>query len=100
MAAKHARVEVYKSPATVGKRTTCGPFTVEYVPGAEWRWRFVATNGKIVADSAEGYRDRGDAIHGVELALGLATLGTGEKPHDGDVVFRDNELGVAFRVLS
>ncbi len=25
-----------------------------------WRWRLVARNGKIVADSAEGYASRGN----------------------------------------
>lgn len=32
----------------------------------EWRWRLVATNGRIVADSAEGYVDR----HNVSEAIG------------------------------
>ncbi len=26
----------------------------------EFRWRLVATNGKIVADSGEGYKNRAD----------------------------------------
>lgn len=28
----------------------------------EWRWKAVATNGEIVADSAEGYRNRAYAL--------------------------------------
>lgn len=27
----------------------------------EWRWRFVSTNGNILADSGEGYSSRSDA---------------------------------------
>lgn len=30
----------------------------------EWRWRFVAPNGRIVADSGEGYKRKGNAIRG------------------------------------
>lgn len=28
----------------------------------EWRWRLWAKNGKIVADSGEGYKRRGGAV--------------------------------------
>lgn len=31
----------------------------------EWRWRLVADNGRVMADSSEGYVDRGNA----EIAL-------------------------------
>lgn len=31
----------------------------------EWRWRLVASNGRIIADSGEGYTRRHDAIHSV-----------------------------------
>lgn len=27
----------------------------------EWRWRRVAPNGRIIADSGEGYKNRGHA---------------------------------------
>jgi uncharacterized protein YegP (UPF0339 family) len=32
-----------------------------------WRWRLVAGNGRIIADSGEGYRDKQDCLHGIEL---------------------------------
>lgn len=28
----------------------------------EWRWRFVAANGRTMADSGEGYRTRQGAV--------------------------------------
>lgn len=28
----------------------------------EWRWRLIANNGRIVADSSEGYERRGQAV--------------------------------------
>lgn len=33
----------------------------------DWRWRLRANNGKILADSGEGYVEYRDAIHGAYL---------------------------------
>jgi uncharacterized protein len=33
----------------------------------EWRWRLVAGNEQIIAVSGEGYRERRDCLHGIEL---------------------------------
>jgi len=33
----------------------------------EWRWRFRASNGNIIADSAEGYINKTDCEHGIEI---------------------------------
>ena len=33
----------------------------------EFRWRFVASNGKIIATSSEGYTAKVDCQHGIEL---------------------------------
>jgi uncharacterized protein YegP (UPF0339 family) len=33
----------------------------------EWRWRFRARNQKIIADSGEGYKNRADCEHAIEL---------------------------------
>jgi len=33
----------------------------------QWRWRFRANNGKIVADSAEGYVNKTDCEHGIKI---------------------------------
>tara|TARA_R110000824_G_scaffold401715_2_gene614089 strand:- start:89331 stop:89519 length:189 start_codon:yes stop_codon:yes gene_type:complete len=32
-----------------------------------WRWRLIAANGRIVADSGEGYHNRADCLHGISL---------------------------------
>jgi uncharacterized protein YegP (UPF0339 family) len=34
----------------------------------EWRWRAIARNGEVVADSAEGYANRD---HAVEMAVAM-----------------------------
>lgn len=44
----------------------------------EWRWRLVAANGRIVADSAEGYVSRRNALRACdrvqsELRDGIVT---------------------------
>jgi len=33
----------------------------------EWRWRLLAGNDRIIATSGEGYRDKRDCLHGIEL---------------------------------
>lgn len=32
-----------------------------------WRWRIIAANGKILADSGEAYQNLGDCKHGLLL---------------------------------
>lgn len=33
----------------------------------EWRWRLVAANNRIIADSGEGYHNRQDCLAAIEL---------------------------------
>jgi uncharacterized protein YegP (UPF0339 family) len=42
-------------------------FRVYEDAAGEWRWRLVAGNERIIADSGEGYRDKQDCLHGIEL---------------------------------
>lgn len=35
--------------------------------GGEYRWRLKASNGKTIADSGEGYRNKSDCEHGINL---------------------------------
>ncbi|QMW22653.1 YegP family protein [Sandaracinobacteroides saxicola] len=32
-----------------------------------WRWRFVSANGRTIADSAEGYSNKSDALNGIAI---------------------------------
>ncbi len=32
----------------------------------EWRWRLRHENGNIIADAAEGYHNKADAINGID----------------------------------
>lgn len=34
---------------------------------SEWRWQLKASNGRIIADSGEGYRNRQDCLAGIQL---------------------------------
>ena len=40
---------------------------------AEWRWTLYAANSKKIADSAEGYKNKADCIHGLRLVAAVAT---------------------------
>ena len=42
-------------------------FQVYEDAGGEWRWRLVAGNERVIAASGEGYRDRQDCLHGIEM---------------------------------
>ena len=33
----------------------------------EWRWRLLAANNQIIANSGEGYIKRSDCLHAIEL---------------------------------
>lgn len=45
-----------------GKNTTAGKFEVYKDKKGEFRWRFVATNGEIIADGGEGYSTKQNAL--------------------------------------
>ena len=45
-------------------------FQVYADAAGEWRWRLVAGNDQVIATSGEGYRDRADCLHGIELVKG------------------------------
>ncbi len=36
----------------------------------EWRWRLVASNGRTLADSGEGYRNKQDCLNAIEQVKG------------------------------
>lgn len=43
---------------------------------SEYRWRFLANNGKIVADSAEGYVTKQGCEDGIEIVKTQAATAT------------------------
>ncbi len=36
----------------------------------QWRWRLLASNGKIIANSGEGYHNEADCDHAITLVKG------------------------------
>ncbi len=32
-----------------------------------WRWRYISTNGRTIADSGEGYANKADAQNGIAI---------------------------------
>jgi uncharacterized protein YegP (UPF0339 family) len=53
--------------AELGDSAARRTFKVYKDAGGEWRWRLVAGNDRIIADSGEGYRDKSDCLHAIEL---------------------------------
>ena len=43
----------------------------------KWRWRYVAANGNILADSGQGYSRRIDALNGAATVIGCASPAPG-----------------------
>ena len=43
------------------------PFHVKKDAKGEWRWNLTAANGKKVATSGEGYKDKKDCLHAIDL---------------------------------
>lgn len=33
----------------------------------EWRWRLLASNNRVLADSGEGYKNKQDCLQAIEL---------------------------------
>jgi uncharacterized protein YegP (UPF0339 family) len=55
-------------------------FRVYKDAAGEWRWRLVAGNGRLVAESGEGYQHKADCLHGIELVKASADA----QVEDGD----------------
>ncbi len=39
----------------------------------EYRWRFISSNGRIIADSGQGYKNKSDCQNGIDLIKGEAS---------------------------
>lgn len=46
----------------------------------EWRWTLYAANNRKVADSGEGYHNKADCLHGIDLVRSSATAPVRERP--------------------
>ena len=69
-------IEFYESQAAgigeaLGDAEGSAAFHVYKDDAGEWRWHLKAANGRVIADSGEGYRDRGGCIHSIELVRSL-----------------------------
>ncbi len=50
----------------------------------EWRWRAVAPNGRIVADSAEGYKTRAGLERGIQSLIKIVWAEIRERSGSND----------------
>lgn len=44
-----------------------GKFEIYKDVRGDFRWRFVSSNGRIIADSAEGYSSEQNALNGIDI---------------------------------
>ncbi|RRW46565.1 DUF1508 domain-containing protein [Pseudomonas luteola] len=58
--------EIYREK-TKSLGLSAGLGTILGSTSGDWRWRLVANNGKIIADSGEGYRSRQHCEDGIAL---------------------------------
>ncbi len=81
-AGRRAKLEVRAAELISGekaaraKRKVSGPrYRYEVIPDAsgEWRWRLVAANGKIIANSGEGFRTMQGCLAAIERVRSAAS---------------------------
>ena len=53
------KFEIYEEAAGLG--------LLSGISSGQYRWRLRADNGKIIANSGEGYHNKADCIHGINL---------------------------------
>ena len=63
-------------------RGTQTHFEVYQDADGDYRWRLRAGNGEIIADSAEGYRNKADCYHGIDLVQRSAHVAVEELQAD------------------
>jgi uncharacterized protein YegP (UPF0339 family) len=49
------------------KEKTKTTYVVQEDAAGEWRWKLLAGNHQVIADSGESYRHKQDCLHGIEL---------------------------------
>ncbi len=74
-AASFAVANASKIVAQVNKKKSKLKFELFADKRGEYRWRLKASNGKIIADSGEGYKNKSDCQHGINLIIS-AIIGT------------------------
>lgn len=47
-----------------------GRYVIYRDAAGQYRWRYVASNGKTIADSGEGYHNKSDCTRGIEIMKG------------------------------
>lgn len=73
---RRMRLHFYRSVVGIA-----GESPTDHAGPTEWRWRIRAGNGKIIADSSEGYQRLGKAVHAAHLVtgLGLVEIAAGQR---------------------
>ena len=62
--------EIARIKGELGEAHGSATYYVYCDAAGEWRWRLRAGNNRIIADSGEGYKDKRDCHHGIDLVKG------------------------------
>lgn len=77
--AEFYEAEVARIKRLMGELPAAEAYWVYEDSAGEWRWRLLAGNNRIIADSGEGYQDRQDCLHGIALVKGSQDAPVKEK---------------------
>lgn len=61
-------------------KSTHMTYSVYKDAGGQWRWRLVAANNRIIADSGESYHNKQDCLAAIELIKNSKDAPVSEKP--------------------
>lgn len=64
---KYYEGEVARVRELIEKEASGATYVVYEDSAGEWRWQLLAANKRIIADSGEGYRNKQDCLHAIEL---------------------------------
>ena len=59
--------EIARVKGELAQQPDSAAYLVYQDQSSEWRWQLRAANNRIIADSAEGYRDKQDCLHAISL---------------------------------
>jgi uncharacterized protein YegP (UPF0339 family) len=64
---KYYEGEMARVKELIEKGPVSATYQVYKDASGEWRWKLLAANHQIIADSGEGYRDKQDCLHAIAL---------------------------------
>lgn len=65
-----------------------------------WRWRLIASNNRVIADSGEGYKTELNVLRAIDrISDQAATIAGAERPVKGEAIAPPKQRGAAKLLL-